>query len=47
MIAREKKIIHESKPVRTKDNKHYGNDKCPKKVKDCSKCKILDCPEER
>jgi hypothetical protein len=47
MIVQKKKIIQESKSVRTKDNKSYGHDKCPKKAKDCSKCKILDCPEER
>lgn len=45
MIAQKKKIIKESKSVSTKNN--YRNDKCPKNVKDCLKCKVLNCPEER
>jgi hypothetical protein len=46
MIAQKKKIIKESKSLSTKNN-NYGHDKCPKNEKDCSKCKILDCPEEQ
>lgn len=47
MIAQKKKIIKESKSISTKNNENYGHDKCPKNDKDCLKCKILDCPEER
>jgi len=46
MIAQKTKIIKESKST-SKKNKNYGQDKCPKNVKDCLECKIVDCPEER
>ena len=45
MIAQKKKIKKEDKPVSAK--KIPARDTCPKSDKDCSKCKILNCPEER
>jgi hypothetical protein len=47
MITQKKKIIKESKIAGEGNNKNGRNDKCPKDVKDCLKCKIVDCPEER
>lgn len=47
MIEQKKEISKEPKSAGKKNDKNYGDDKCPKNDKDCSKCKILNCPEER
>ena len=47
MIIQKKKTIKENQSIRTKNNKNYGQDKCPKTDKNCLECKISDCPEER
>lgn len=47
MIAKKKKLIRQSRSNSIKDNKNDERDKCPKNDKDCVKCKILNCPEER
>jgi hypothetical protein len=47
MITQKKKMIKDGESPGVQDNKNDRNDKCPKSVKDCLKCKIVDCPEER
>lgn len=47
MVTNKKKIVKKDKSVRARQNRNDGTDKCPKNVKDCLKCKMLDCPEER
>jgi len=46
MITRKRKIIKKSKFISNKE-RNNGENKCPKKVKDCAECKIVDCPEEQ
>jgi hypothetical protein len=47
MNTQKKKIVWESKSAGAKNNRNDRRDKCPKDVKDCLKCKVVDCPEER
>jgi hypothetical protein len=55
MSTKKKKINIKSKYRNIKNDKNcgirndenYRDDKCPKNIKDCLHCKVLDCPEER
>jgi hypothetical protein len=41
-----KKIIKDSKADSKKNKQCNLNDKCPKEVKNCLECDIINCPEE-
>ena len=47
MTAPKKKTTRENRSEASKNDEGKNRHKCPKAVKDCLKCRMSDCPEER